>query len=88
MSSLNGSEEYSVWKTKYWHNKCSVQIVVPHFAGGLSYQRAAVAGSAVKPAALQTLTRNMLGTDWIIRAEPDHPECWDKLLLDVACLLN
>jgi hypothetical protein len=52
--SCNGSKECSVRKTQYRHNKCTVQVVVPHFAGGLGYQRAAVAGSAMKPATLQS----------------------------------
>src|SRR5882724_13260188 len=86
--SWNGSEECSVGITEYRHNKCTVQVVIPHFAGSLSHQRAAVAGSTMEPAALQTLTRHMVGADWIVRTERAHPERLRKMILDVARLLH
>jgi hypothetical protein len=76
-----------IGKTEYRHNECTVQVVILHFAGGLGHQRAAVAGSPMEPAALQTLTRHMVGTDRIVRTERAHPERLRKMILDVARLL-
>jgi hypothetical protein len=42
----------------------------------------------MKPATLQTLTRHMVGADWIVRTERAHPKRVRKVILDVACLLH
>src|SRR5437016_4680389 len=86
--SWNCSEECSVGKTEYWHNKRAVQVVISHFAGGLGYQRAAVAGSTMEPAALQTLARYMVGADRIVRTKRAHPKRLRKMILDVPRLLH
>src|SRR5262249_43042998 len=81
--SWNGSEERSVGEAENRHNKGTVEVVIPHFTGGLGYQSAAVAGSTMKPPALQTLTRHMVGADRIVRAKRANPKCLCKMILNV-----
>jgi hypothetical protein len=52
--------------SEYRYDQCAVQVVVPHFAGSLGYQRATVTCSAVEPAVFQTFARHMLGANRII----------------------
>ena len=42
----------------------------------------------MEPAALQTLTRHVVGADRIVRTERAHPKRLRKMILDVACLLH
>ena len=42
----------------------------------------------MEPAALQTLSRQMVGTDRIVRTEGAHPKRLQKVILDVTRLLH
>jgi hypothetical protein len=84
--SCNGSEECSVGKAEYRYNQCPVQVVILHFAGGLGDQRAAVTGSTVEPAALQTLTSHVVGADRTVRTERAHPTLNKETALICALL--
>src|SRR5262249_36543456 len=86
--SSNSLKKCRVGDTKHWHDQCTVEVVVAHFAGSLGHQRAAVTCGPMQPTVFQALARHMLSADGVIRAQRTHSQRLHQMVLRVARLLH
>jgi hypothetical protein len=73
---------------KYWHNQSTIEVVIPHFAGRLSDQRAAMTCGTVEQPSFDALARAVVGADRIVRAQDSQPERMRQVILQVPCFLD